>query len=91
MNKSCLTLKKCGLVVGTIPQTGSDFQGAERSPGRAVTERAGTVPRAVSMVSERKADSEGLWYMGYLDVRVSGLDSTLKAVRHRLSAITEVV
>lgn len=39
--------------------------------------------RVVSMVLERKVDLGGLWYMGYFDVRVSGLDFILKVVRYR--------
>lgn len=57
---ACLTLRKRGLLVNTIPRTGSDFQGTECSDCRAVTERARVYAQGGQEGFKKKAESEGL-------------------------------
>ena len=62
MKKACLTVKKDGLVVGTIPQRGHDFQDTECSHCRSITKKAGNCTQSGQDGLHAKAEPEGLGY-----------------------------
>lgn len=69
-DKPCVPLKECGPLVGTIPHTGSDVQGAECAhPMAVVTESTVLCPgQAGGSQREGRLSGDGV-HVGYPEVR----------------------